>query len=128
MQIRFIVVDDAPFIRELIKNIASARGAIFVGEARDGNEAIELAEKTLPDLIFMDIVMPGQNGLETAKILRNRIPDVKMIGCSTLDGPEIMAKAKAYGLDSYLTKPFTKQQIIFELENLFPQISEAVNE
>ena len=128
MQIRFIVVDDAAFIRELIKNIAGARGAILVGEASDGLEAVELAERTLPDLIFMDIVMPGQNGFETAKKLKAGLPDVKIIGCSTLDGPEIIAQAKASGLDSYLTKPFTKQQIIFELENLFPQMSEAINE
>lgn len=128
MRIRFIVVDDAPFIRELIKNVASARGAVLVGEAGNGAEAIELAEKTLPDLVFMDIVMPNQNGFETAKILKAKIPDLKIIACSTLDAADIMAKAGDSGIDAYVTKPFTKQQIVFEMENLFPQMSEAAHE
>lgn len=128
MQVRFIVIDDAPFIRELLKNIVTARGATFVGEAGDGVEGLELAERSLPDLVFLDIVMPHQNGFETAKKLKEKIPDVKIIGCSTMDGSDILEKAQACGIDAYVGKPFTKQQIFFEIENLFPRLSEAVNE
>lgn len=128
MQIRFIVIDDAPFIRELIKNVASSSGAMFVGEAGDGIEGVELAEKTLPDLAFIDIVMPNQNGFETAKILKTKIPDLKIVACSTLDSADMIANAKASGVDAYIGKPFSKQQILFEMENLFPQMSEALNE
>lgn len=128
MKLRYIIVDDAPFIRELIKNIVGSTGAVFVGEAANGREALQVAETTLPDLVFLDMVMPEMNGPETALQLKKMMPDVKIIGCSTLDNPAIVNKSLREGFDAYVTKPFTKQQILFEIENLFPQLREATNE
>ena len=128
MKIRYVIVDDAAFIRELIKNIVSGTGALFVGEAADGNEALQVIETTLPDLVFLDMVMPQQNGLETAVKIKKMVPDIKIIGCSTMDNPAVVSKALREGFDAYITKPFTKQQILFEIENLFPQLREATNE
>ncbi len=128
MRIRYVVIDDAAFIRELIKNIMSAVGGVFSGEAANGVEALQVAEQTLPDLIFLDMVMPKQNGLETAVRLKELYPDVKIIGCSTIDNPQIIQKALNHGFDAYIMKPFSKQQILFEVENLFPNLNEAAHE
>lgn len=69
MKIRYVVIDDA-FIRELIKNIMSSQGAVCAGEAADGIAGVELVQDTLPDLAFVDMVMPRMNGIETAKSLK----------------------------------------------------------
>ncbi len=128
MSIRFVVADDAGFAREIIKNAVTETGAICVGDACDGIEAYEVVERTLPDLVFLDMVMPLQNGLDVAKKIKKYMPDVKIIGCSSLDEKQVISKAFESGFDAYITKPFTKQQIIFEIENLFPKFKEAANE
>ena len=128
MKIRYVVVDDAAFIRELIKNILSPQLAVFAGEAADGAEALQVITETLPDLVFLDMVMPKMNGLETVLELKRIQPDLKVIGCSTLDNHNLVSQALSQGFDSYISKPFTKQQILFEIENLFPQLREALHE
>ena len=128
MKLRYVIVDDAPFIRELIKNIVGSTGSIFVGEAANGREALQVVATTLPDLVFLDMVMPEMNGPETAIQLKKKFPELKIIGCSTLDNPAIVSKSLSEGFDAYITKPFSKQQILFEIENLFPQLNEATNE
>ncbi len=128
MKIRYVVVDDAAFIRELIKNILNPHIAVFAGEAADGREALQVIADTLPDLVFLDMVMPKMNGLETVLELKRIQPDLKVIGCSTLDNHNLVSQALSQGFDAYITKPFTKQQILFEIENLFPQLREALHE
>ncbi len=112
MSIRFAVVDDAAFLRELLKSILTSQGHICVGEAANGEEAIQLIERTLPDLVMLDIVMPGRTGIETAKALKEIYPDLKIVGCSTIDEPHLVEKAYDAGFDAYVLKPFTKDQII----------------
>lgn len=128
MKLRYVVIDDAAFIRELIKNTLNASHLNFVGEASDGAEALSVISQTLPDLVFLDMVMPRMNGLETALELKNAYPDMKIIGCSTMDSSSIVSRALQQGFDAYITKPFTKQQILFEVENLFPTMKEAAND
>lgn len=127
MKIRFAVVDDAAFLRELIKNIVSSAGGICVGEAENGDEAVKLVQATLPDLVFLDMVMPQRNGIETAKILKELAPDIKIIGCSTIDNDALIEKAKEAGFDEYLTKPFTKDQILKTISKVLPQQGESTH-
>lgn len=127
MKIRFAVVDDAAFLRELIKNIVSSAGGICVGEAENGDEAVKLVQATLPDLVFLDMVMPQRNGIETAKILKELAPDTKIIGCSTIDNDAMIEKAKEAGFDEYLTKPFTKDQILKTISKVLPQQGESTH-
>src|SRR5438445_12947039 len=101
MKIRFAVVDDAAFLRELIKNIVTAAGGMCVGEAENGEEAVKLIQATLPDLVFMDMVMPEKNGIEAAKAIKELAPDTKIIGCSTIDNDDLIEKAKEAGFDAY---------------------------
>lgn len=127
MKIRFAVVDDAAFLRELIKNIVISLGATCVGEAANGDEAISLVQETLPDLVFLDMVMPQRNGIETAKRLKEIHPEVKIIGCSTLDDEAMIQKALEAGFDTYLVKPFTKDQIKNEIYKVFSHPGESTH-
>lgn len=118
MKIRFVVVDDAAFLRELVKNIVLAAGGVCVGEASNGNDAISVVQATLPDVVFLDMVMPLKNGIQTAQVLKELHPEIKIIGCSTIDQGELVQKAYQAGFDDYITKPFTKEQILNSLSKV----------
>lgn len=125
MSFRFIIIDDAPFIRELIRNIATQVGGHCVGVAESGLGGLELIQKALPDLAFLDLVMPEKNGLEIISDAKKIWPDLKIIACSTLDQDSIIQKAMSSGVDLYLTKPFTKEKIIQSLCDLNLSLKES---
>ncbi|MNJ93530.1 Chemotaxis protein CheY [compost metagenome] len=125
MKIRFVVIDDAAFLRELIKNIMSATGASCVGEAADGDEGVHLVQSVLPDLVFLDMVMPKKNGIETARMIKEVHPDVKIVGCSTIDNDDLIQNAMDAGFDIYIAKPFTKEQLIKAVRKVLPQLEET---
>jgi Response regulator containing CheY-like receiver domain and AraC-type DNA-binding domain len=125
MQLRYAIVDDAAFLRELIKNLMKAEGHTCVGEADDGESALSIVQATQPDFIFLDIVMPKRNGIEVARVLKELTPDVKIIGCSTMDQESLIADAKAAGFDAFVVKPFTKEDIINTVQNLFAHLEET---
>lgn len=112
MSFRYAVIDDAPFICELIKNILKGSGGIFVGEAHNGHDGFLMFEKTLPDILILDMVMPKENGLELARRIREISHEVVIIACSTLDDATIVQNAKDVGCDDYISKPFTKESFL----------------
>jgi two-component system chemotaxis response regulator CheY len=107
-----LIADDASFIREILKNIASQQGWQVVGEAIDGQEAIAKALALRPDIVIMDIVMPKFNGIEAAKAILKSEPSLAIIGLSTMNDETIMARAIEAGFVSYITKPFANGSII----------------
>lgn len=125
MKLRFVVIDDAAFLRELIKNIMSSVEAICVGEADDGDLGAQVVQQTLPDLVFLDMVMPKKNGIETARAIKESNPDVKIIGCSTIDQEALIQKAIEAGFDNYIQKPFSKEQLISAVRKVIPQLEET---
>src|SRR5206468_4684136 len=77
---RVLIVDDHPITRDGLRTaLSSSEDLEVVGEATNGEEAIALAERTDPDVVFMDIRMPGIGGLEATRAIRNRNPDTKVI-------------------------------------------------
>lgn len=127
MKIRFAVVDDAAFLRELLKNIITSAGGVCIGEAENGDEAVTLVNNTLPDLVMLDMVMPLRNGIDTAKAIKELHPDVKIIGCSTVDQDALVQKAYEAGFDAYIVKPFTKEQVISAIHKVLPHLGESTH-
>lgn len=127
MKIRFIVADDAAFLRELIKNIVVSAGGTCVGEASNGDEAISLVQNTLPDIIFLDMVMPLKNGIETAQVLKEIHPEIKIIGCSTIDQEALVQRAYDAGFDDYILKPFSKEQILNSISKVLRHLGESTH-
>ncbi len=119
MSFRYIVIDDAPFVVELIKNILKGTGGLCVGDASNGEEGLLLFEKVLPDLVILDMVMPKKNGIEVARDIRGLTSDVKIIACSTIDEKNIMDNAMSVGCDEYLLKPFTKESVLRAVSRFF---------
>jgi two-component system, chemotaxis family, chemotaxis protein CheY len=114
-----LIADDAGFICEMLTNIVEEAGHQVVGIASNGAEAIEMASKIQPDLILMDLVLPDQNGLEAATEIYKTQPHVKIIACSSLDGPWIEEKVRQAGLQYFVKKPFAKDDVLTAIRFTF---------
>jgi CheY-like chemotaxis protein len=103
-----LIVDDDPFIRTLIATTLEDVADFELEQAADGLEAIEVAAHTAPSLIFLDVHMPGLDGIGACRRLRE-LPGVgkATIVMLTAAGPDAEAEAHAAGADLYLTKPFS---------------------
>ena len=112
MSKRLLIADDAAFIREIIKVIAKDQQCIVVGEAEDGEETLSKCELLLPDILFLDLVMPKISGLEVLKLIRPQYPKMKIIICSTLDDMDFVSKIDPGLFDAKLSKPFQKEDVV----------------
>lgn len=115
-----MIVDDAPFIRELLKSVMDSMGHLCVGEAGDADEAMNLVAATLPDLAFVDLVMPKKNGVTLARELREAWPEIFLISCTTLDVADLPKSEDAKVFNAWLSKPFTKENIEQILRSIVP--------
>ncbi|NUM59048.1 MAG: response regulator [Bdellovibrionaceae bacterium] len=118
MMIRYAIADDALFVHELIKNIIPDENFMFVGSAINGNEAVELVKKNLPDLLFLDYVMPLKNGIDVAREVKVIWPELKIIGISTIDDQKIISESYKAGVDEFVEKPFTKDSLFEALKKI----------
>lgn len=118
MNTKIVVVDDAPFIREVVRQLLKDTDIEVIGEAEDGVEAVKQVIKLKPDLVLMDIVMPQQSGIEATLQIKEELPDVKILACSTMDHEDMIAKAIEAGCSDYIVKPFKAEELINALQNL----------
>lgn len=103
--IRVLMVDDHALFRNAIARLLKNEpGLEVVGEAKDGQEAIEFAYEHKPNVILMDISMPGINGIEATRVIHERHPEVCIIGLSMYDDPEKERAMRAAGATDYRTK------------------------
>ena len=110
-----LVEDNDSFRRSLAGLLISRFPSIFLGEASDGAEAIEKVETFLPNLIFMDIKLPGQNGLELTKTIKALHPDIHVVMLTSYDSPEYRDAARASGAYGFLSKGSSTAEDIQEL-------------
>ena len=112
MGIRLVIVDDAPFIREVLRHTFMNTEIEIVGEAVDGEEAIEVVTRLRPHVVLMDIVMPRKSGIEAAIEISRTLPDIKIVACSTVDQNSMIMRALEAGCCNYVTKPFRAEDVI----------------
>lgn len=117
--LKLIIVDDEPRIRRGLKNCLpwDEMDIEVVGEAEDGQEAIELAKKVKPDIMFLDIYMPVKNGIETAREMFEIMPECMIIIISGFDEFEYAQQAIECGVFSYILKPVDKKKLRVTVEN-----------
>jgi len=102
---RILVVDDHKIMRDGLSGLMQFEPDLeIVGQAADGPEAIELAERLRPDVIIMDVNLPGMNGVEATKRILARIPNAKVIGLSMHTDENIVNAMRDAGAVAYLTK------------------------
>ncbi len=104
MTMRVLLVDDHAVFRAGLASLLKAWGLQVVGQAGNGDEAITKARELQPDLIFMDISMPGRNGLEATRAIKAESPDVKIVVLTVSDAEQHLFEAIKSGAEGYLLK------------------------
>lgn len=108
-----MVVDDHPAFRKgLIALIQSEPGMTVVAETGDGREAVELYRRVKPDVVLMDLRLPGSSGVETIMAIRKQFPDARFIVVTSYDADEDIYRAMQSGAQSYLLKDMADEEIL----------------
>jgi DNA-binding NarL/FixJ family response regulator len=110
-----IVEDNAPFRQSLREMLCEQFPTMRVEEAQDGEDALDKLETYSPHLVFMDIKLPGQSGLEVTKTIKARYPEVRVIILTSHDLPEYRQAASQYGADYFLSKGSSSREEILAL-------------
>ena len=112
MGARILVVDDAAFMRMMIKDILSKNGFEIVGEAENGQKALEKWTEFRPDLTTMDITMPEMDGISAVKEIKKVDPNAKVIMCSAMGQQAMVIEAIQSGARDFIVKPFQPDRVI----------------
>lgn len=112
MAIRVLVVDDAAFMRMMVKDILSKNGYDVVGEAENGMKAVEKYQELHPDLTTMDITMPEMDGISAVKAIRKIDPNAKIIMCSAMGQQAMVIEAIQAGARDFIVKPFQADRVL----------------
>lgn len=108
---KVMIVDDAAFMRMMLKDTIVKTGHEVVAEAKDGEEAVRLYKQYKPDLVTMDITMPGMDGIAALKEIRAYDPKAKVIMCSAMGQQLMVVNALRAGAQDFLVKPFLFERV-----------------
>jgi two-component system chemotaxis response regulator CheY len=109
---RVLIVDDAVFMRNMIKDIFAGGDFEIVGEASNGIEAVERHRELKPDLTTMDIVMPFKSGIEATKEILAETPTAVIVMCSALGQESLVMEAIEAGASDFIVKPFKTEDVL----------------
>ena len=109
---KILIVDDAAFMRMMIKDILTKNGYEVVGEAANGIQAVELYKANQPDLVTMDITMPEMDGIEAVKQIKAINPAAKVIMCSAMGQQSMVMDAIKAGASDFIVKPFQADRVL----------------
>lgn len=109
---KILIVDDAAFMRMMIKDVISKNGYEVAGEAVNGMDAVDKYKELKPDLVLMDITMPEMDGLQALKKIREGDPEAKIIMCSAMGQQAMVIEAIQSGAIDFIVKPFQPERIL----------------
>ncbi|WP_097025907.1 response regulator [Clostridium peptidivorans] len=109
---KVLIVDDAAFMRMMIKDILEKNGFEVIGEANNGIKAVELYKKERPDVVTMDITMPDMDGIQAVKEIKSMDPDAKIIMCSAMGQQGMVMDAIKAGAKDFIVKPFQADRVL----------------
>ncbi|ACA60234.1 response regulator [Candidatus Desulforudis audaxviator] len=115
---RILIVDDAAFMRMMIKNILTKYGYEIVGEAEDGSMAVKLYKDLRPDLVTMDITMPVMDGIESTKAILAQDPKANIVMVSAMGQQAMVMEAIQAGAKDFIVKPFQQERILQAIERV----------
>ena len=123
-----IVVDDSPFASKQIKDLVEENGYEVIGYAKSCEEGIKMYEELHPDIVILDIIMPGIDGIETAEILEKSDPDVTILMLSSLCDAGTLEEVRAIGVKYLIPKPWEDDVLLATLELLKKHKEESKKE
>lgn len=121
MGVRILLAEDQIVMRDGLRSLIDQQNDMeVVGEAGDGKVALQLAEELKPDVIIMDVAMPDMNGIEATALIKEKLPDIRIIALSAHDNREyVMGMVKA-GVSGYLLKDCAFEELIQAIKTVMP--------
>ena len=110
-KLKALIADDSRLMRKMLKDILERENFEVVGEAKDGDETLELCRQLVPNLLTLDIAMPGKDGIETLKEVKKISSDIKVVMITSNDKHDIILEALKQGADNYITKPYEPEKV-----------------
>jgi len=112
MAVKVVIADDHEVVRRGLVSLLAGSDVKVVGEATSGDEAVKLTRKLKPDVVLLDIRMPGKDGLAALEKIRSDMPGVRVVMLSTFDNPTYVARAVAAGAHDYMLKGSVRSELI----------------
>ena len=109
---KILLVDDAAFMRKMIKDTLTKNGYTEVFEAVDGADAVAKFDELAPDLVVMDITMPNMDGLEALKAIRAKNGSANVVMCSAMGQESMVMDAVRSGAKDFIVKPFKPDRVL----------------
>lgn len=113
-----LIVDDSLYMRTLIKDAVEEGGYEVVGQAANGEEAVDLALELQPDIITLDNILPDMIGTDILKVYKEEELPSKVVMISAVGQESVIAEGKALGAEEYIVKPFTAEKLLEVLNRL----------
>lgn len=117
---KIMIVDDAAFMRMMLKNILTKGGYEICDEAQDGVQAVEKFVASAPDLTIMDITMPNMDGIEALKKIKANNAGAKVIMCSAMGQEAMVVEAIKSGAMDFIVKPFQGDRLLAAIARVLP--------
>lgn len=115
---RVLIVDDAAFMRMMLKDMLQKNGYEIAGEASNGIKAVEVYKSEKPDVVTMDITMPDMDGIEAVKAIKKLDPNAKIIMCSAMGQQSMVMDAIKAGARDFIVKPFQADRVLEALKKV----------
>ena len=118
---KIMLVDDAAFMRMMVKNALTKSGYDNIIEAQDGAEAVKKYDEENPDMVIMDITMPNMDGLQALKKIRENDPNAKIVMCTAMGQEGMVVDAIKSGAKDFIVKPFNAERIVQTVNTILGQ-------
>lgn len=120
-----VIAEDEAIVRLDLTELLTEEGFQIVGETGRGDEAVELAQRFQPDLVILDIKMPGMDGLEAAAAINESVSSAAVLVVTAFNERALIEKARDSGVVGYLVKPFRKEELLPAIEIALGRVAEA---
>lgn len=117
-----VIVDDSEATRDMLSFLLRSSPIQLIGQAGSAQEAIELCTRTQPDLVFLDIVMPGMSGTEALVLIKQLVPDVTVVMLTSVSDRKTVVRSMEFGAQDYILKPFDRKELIETIRGLYERI------